>query len=111
MSFYDISKRITNELPQLKITEDIICTVNNRTQTIINVQAMMQEVEMEKNGKEKDDFASMQKALEMLVGEKKAKEIEELNLPIPEFILVFRSVMAVAQGKTLEEMEAESVTP
>ena len=35
----DISSRITNELPMVKITDDIIVTVNNRKNTV-NIEAM-----------------------------------------------------------------------
>lgn len=41
----DISKMITNELPVVKITDDIVVTVNNRKSTILNIQAMAIEVD------------------------------------------------------------------
>ena len=41
----DITKRITNELPMVKITDEIVVTVNNRKNTILNMQAMVQEVQ------------------------------------------------------------------
>lgn len=43
--FYDISAKITNELPTLKITDELVVTVNNRKNTILNVQAMVAETE------------------------------------------------------------------
>lgn len=110
--FYDISKKITNELPTLKITEDLICTVNNRQKNILNVQAMIKEAEKkaeeaEKEGTEASDnnseFVMMGKALELLVGKKAAKAIDDMDLPINEFTMIFRAVMSVAQGKDLEE--------
>ena len=41
----DISMKITNQLPMIRITEDITVTVNNRKSTILNIQAMAQEAE------------------------------------------------------------------
>ena len=41
----DISKMITNELPVVKITDDIVVTVNNRKSTILNIQAMAIELD------------------------------------------------------------------
>lgn len=105
--FYDISARITNELPTIKITEDLICTVNNRKNTILNVQAMLEEKDRNKdeNGQDdsKEEFENMQKALAMILGEKHAKAIDELNLPVNEYTDLFRAVFAVAQGKDPDE--------
>ena len=61
----DISMKITNQLPMIRITEDLVVTVNNRKSTILNIQAMAQEAEGKEN---KDDMAFMIKGLEMLVG-------------------------------------------
>lgn len=61
----DISMKITNQLPMIRITEDLVVTVNNRKSTILNIQAMAQEAENKEN---KDDMAFMIKGLEMLVG-------------------------------------------
>ena len=45
----------------------------------------------------------MNKALKMLLGETNAAAIEEMDLPVPEYSEVFRSVMMVAQGKEPDE--------
>lgn len=97
----DISGKITNELPMMKITNDILVTVNNRKSVILNIQAMALEVEKKaKNSNDStyDQLAFMQKALGMLVGEKNAKAIDDLDLPMPEFRKVYESIMAVASG-------------
>ncbi len=99
--YYDISAKITNELPTIKITDDIICTVNNRKSTILNIQAMLQEKEKKEHTTEQE-FEDMIKALEMLVGSKSANEIDKLDLPINEFTEVFTAIMNVAQGMELE---------
>jgi len=106
-NLFDISQRITNELPVLRITKDIICTVNNRKSNVLKVYAMAKEIE-KKNGQEggeKDEFAIMQKSLEMLIGVKEAKAIEEMDLPITEYRDIFQAVMAASQGKTLEGLD------
>lgn len=56
----DISMKITNQLPMIRITEDLAVTVNNRKSTILNIQAMAQEAENKEN---KDDMAFMIKWL------------------------------------------------
>ena len=41
----DISMKITNQLPMIRITEDLVVTVNNRKNNILCVQAMASEAE------------------------------------------------------------------
>ena len=91
---YDISMKITNELPKLVITQDLIVTVNNRKSTILNIQAMVQEAEK----KGTDEIVFMDKALGMLIGEKNAEEINKMDLPLPEYKEVYQTIMSVATG-------------
>ena len=96
----DISMKITNQLPMLRITEDLVVTVNNRKSTILNIQAMAQEAESKEN---KDDMAFMIKGLEMLVGKDASDKIEALDLPIPEYKEMYNAIMQVAMGTYGEE--------
>ena len=91
----DISMKITNQLPMIRITEDLVVTVNNRKSTILNIQAMAQEAESKEN---KDDMAFMIKGLEMLVGKDASDKIEALDLPIPEYKEMYNTIMQVAMG-------------
>lgn len=95
----DISSKITNELPMIKISDDLVVTVNNRKSVILNIQAMVQENEKKAaKGKETDDMEFMTKALSMLIGQKNVDAIEEMDLPIPEYKEVFQTIMSVATG-------------
>lgn len=101
---YDISMKITNELPAMKITDEILVTVNNRHSTILNIQAMI--IEAEK--KESNETEIMDKALNLLIGEKKTEEINALDLPINEFKEVYAAIMKVAQGIDIDAEETPS---
>lgn len=92
----DISKKITNELPVVKITEELVVTVNNRKSVVLNIQALIEE--MERKGK-KEDAAFMAKVLEMLIGKKHADEVEKMDLPLNEYTLLFETIMDVATGE------------
>ena len=96
----DISMKITNQLPMIRITEDLVVTVNNRKSTILNIQAMAQEAENKEN---KDDMAFMIKGLEMLVGKDASDKIEALDLPIPEYKEMYNTIMQVVMGTYGEE--------
>lgn len=100
----DISGKITNQLPVVKITDDIVVTVNNRKSTVLNIQAMAREVEQKaqqsENLEDYDKMPFMRKTLEMLVGKKNADAIEALDLPMPEYSLVYETLMNTATGMT-----------
>ena len=42
----DISMKITNQLPMIRITEDLVVTVNNRKSTILNIQQKTRKTRM-----------------------------------------------------------------
>lgn len=102
---YDISMKITNELPKLTITEQLTVTINNRKSTVLNIQAMQKQMEKKakeavEKGKdpEDDSMKFMTKSLEQLIGAKNVKEIEEMDLPLPEYKEVFQAIMNIATG-------------
>lgn len=103
----DISKKITNELPMVQITEELIVTVKNRKNDIMNMQAMIQEEQRkaEKGDGQFNEIKMIEKSLRMLVGEKAANEIEAMDLPLPDYKTVYTAVMAAATGSSLEEVE------
>ena len=99
MAIYDISKKITNELPMIKISDDLVVTVNNRKSVVLNIQAMVLENEkLEQKGKQIDEMEFMTKALGMLIGQKNVETIETMDLPLPEYKEVFQTIMSVATG-------------
>lgn len=103
----DIRNRITNELPMVRVTEELVITVNNRKNTILNMQAMISE-EQRKASENEDTFNEMKlmrKTVEMLVGQKAADEVEALDLPFPEYKIVYQAIMAAATGNTMEDVE------
>lgn len=100
---FDISSKITNELPSVKITDDIIVTINNRKSTILNIQAMALENDKKEESEKLNDYELILKSIAMLVGEKKASEIDALNLPVNEFREVYDALMEVALTGTLDE--------
>ena len=101
----DITKKITNELPMVKITDELVVTVNNRKNTIMSLQAMVEEEE--RRTKEAGTFNELdmiRKSMTVLVGTKAAEEVEALNLPLPEYKTVYQAIMAAATGASMEEV-------
>ncbi len=103
----DLTGKITNDLPMVKINNDLIVTVNNRHSTIMTMQLLVKEQEnkSDKNNEEKDEFAFMEKVLQLLLGKKSSDLIKKMDYPFTEYKLIFSAVMAAATGQSLEEAE------
>lgn len=97
----DISNRITNQEPVVKITDEIIVTVNNRKQTMLNIQAMLREYEKkaEEDEEKYSEIVFIEKAMQMLIGTTNAKKIEELDLPVPEYKLIYNTIMETVNAE------------
>ena len=93
----DISSKITNVLPVVKISEDIVVTVNNRKSTILSIKAKTEEMQRKGEG-EYDEMKFMSELLAMLIGQKNTDAIEEMDLPLPEYKELYESIMNVATG-------------
>lgn len=96
---YDISAKITNSKPTIKITDDIIVEVNNRKSAILSIQAMF--IEAEKKKTKASEI--IEKALVILLGKDIAEKIEQLDLPFAEYMEVYHSIVALAQGEDITE--------
>lgn len=103
--FYDISAKITNELPKLTITDQLTVTINNRKSSVLNIQAMQRKLEIKAKeaadkGEEYEDdsITFMTKSLEQLIGVKNTKEFEKMDLPLSEYKEVYQAIMSIAMG-------------
>lgn len=95
---YDISAKLTNERPKIKLAEDKIYEVDNRKNTILKMQQMLQKADI-------DDLDFLDEAIEMLLGEKAAKDIDEMDLSIAAYQTIFITIMAAIQEIEYEQAE------
>lgn len=103
----DISAKITNQLPIVKISDEIIATVNNRHSTIMSMQLLIKEQEKraKENNDEYDEMAFMERVLGMLTSQKIVDAVNKLDLPFPEYKIVYQAIMAAATGQSQEEVD------
>lgn len=92
----DISMKITNTLPVLKITDELTVTINNRKSVVLNLQAMAKQLEEERD--EQTQLVFMNKALNMLIGEKNTHAVEDMDLPMPEYRIIYETILSIAAG-------------
>lgn len=95
----DISAKLTNERPQLKLAEDKIYDIDDRKNTILLLNQKMQ-------GSDLNDLNAIDEMIEVVLGEKAAKEINDMNLPIVAYQSIMIAIMAAVTGEEYEAAEA-----
>lgn len=95
----DISAKLTNERPLLKLSEDKIYEIDDRKNNIILLNQKMQ-------GEDLNDLLVMDEMIEIVLGEKAAKEINGMNLPIVAYQSIMIAIMAAVTGEEYEVAEA-----
>ena len=94
----DISAKLTNERPKLKLAEDKIYEIDDRKNTILKMNQEMQNADI-------NDLDFIDEMIEMLLGKKAAKEINEMNLSISNYQSIMIAIMAAITGEEYEVAE------
>jgi len=94
----DISAKLTNERPKLKLAEDKIYEIDDRKNTILKMNQEIQNTDIE-------DIESIDKMISLLLGEKAAKEIDEMDLSIGAYQSIMMAIVAGITGEEYEEAE------
>lgn len=95
----DISAKLTNERPKLKLAEDKIYEIDDRKNTIILLNQKIQDTDV-------NDINAIDEMISVVLGEKAAKEIDEMNLPISAYQSIMIAIMAAVTGEDYEVAEA-----
>lgn len=95
----DISAKLTNERPQLKLAEDKIYDIDDRKNTIILLNQKMQELDV-------NDVEAIDEMISIVLGEEAAKEIDKMNLNILSYQSIMIAIMAAVTGEEYEAAEA-----
>lgn len=89
---YTLDHKLLTDTPEIRIGEKIYA-VDNRTKTVKKIQEISQEIT------DKDPYSGMDKVLELAMGAKAAKEIDEMDMPFPAYQRMFELVMAAVTGE------------
>lgn len=93
---YTLDHKLLTETPEIRIGEKIYA-VDNRQKTVRKIQEVSKDISNE------DPYTGMDKVLELAMGAKAAKEIDDMDMPFPAYQQMFELVMAAVTG---EEPEA-----
>lgn len=95
----DISAKLTNERPKLKIAEDKIYEIDDRKNTILKLNQKMQSDDTE-------DLGFIDDVIKMTLGSKAAKEIADMDLSLSAYQNIMLAIMAAVMGESFEVAEA-----
>ncbi len=95
----DISAKLTNERPKLKLAEDKIYEIDDRKNTIILLNQKIQDTDV-------NDINAIDEMISVVLGEEAAKEIDEMNLPMAAYQSIMIAIMAAVTGEDYEVAEA-----
>lgn len=93
----DISSKLMNEPKFLQVTEDKTYKVDDRKNTVIQMNQILENA----NG----SVESIDKAIKLCLGDKAFKEIEKMDLSMTAYQSLFIGMMALVTNKTYEELE------
>ena len=94
----DISARLNNEKPKLKLGEGKEYTVNDRKSTMLILNQKMKNSDL-------NDVEEIDKILEVLLGKEAVAEINEMDPSFADYQTIFMATIASAMGEDLEEVE------
>ena len=95
----DISAKLTNERPKLKLAKDKIYEIDDRKNTIILLNQKIQETDV-------NDINAIDEIISIVLGEEAAKEIDAMNLPMAAYQSIMIAITAAVTGEDYEVAEA-----
>lgn len=89
---YTLDNKLLTETPEIRVG-DKVYAVDNRQKTVKKIQAVAKEITND------NPYTSIDQALELALGAKAAKEIDEMDMPYPAYQRMFELVMAAVTGE------------
>lgn len=103
MSMIDISKKLSNDKPVIKIAEGNEYKINNSKNTMLLINQEMQN--------NKNELEAMDKAVKLALGQSAFEEIENMELSFADYKVLFIGIMAGVSDQSYEEVEKNFNTP
>lgn len=95
----DLSQKLDNSRPFIKVAEGKIFEVDNRKNTVLKLSKQM---ESAGDG----DLSAIDDVIKGLLGKEAAKEIEAMDLPIPAYENLIIGLMAAVSDEPFEAVDA-----
>lgn len=95
----DISGKLTNERPKLKLGEGLEFEIDNRKNTVLVLNQKIQETDL-------NDLREVDGILELVLGKEAVQKIGEMDISFADYQTIFVACMAGAMGEEFETVEA-----
>ncbi|MBU5677777.1 hypothetical protein KQI88_15265 [Alkaliphilus sp. MSJ-5] len=95
----DISAKLTNERPKLKLAEGKVYEIDDRKNNIILLNQKMMNENL-------NDLNVIDNMINIVLGEDAAREINDMNLPVVAYQSIMIAIMAAITGEDYEVAEA-----
>ena len=103
MSMIDISKKLSNDKPVIKVAEGKEYKINNSKNTMLLINQEMQN--------NKNELAAMDKVVKLALGQNAFQEIESMELSFADYKVLFIGIMAGVSDQSYEEVEKILIHP
>ena len=95
---YTIDHKLLTDTPEVRIGDKIF-PVDDRQKTVKRIMAAMEQTD-------KKEFERIDEVMAIALGEKSAKEVDEMNLPFAAQQAVYENVLAAVMGEDPREVAA-----
>lgn len=95
----DISAKLTNERPLLKLREGLAYPIDNRKNTVLLLNQKLESSDL-------NDLAKVDEVLGLVLGKEAVQAINKLDLTFEGYQTVFMAALAGAFGEDYETVEA-----
>lgn len=102
---YDISNKLSNKRPEVKLAEDQVFKINNTKNGVILMDQMIKAAEKLESLKEKLD--SYDDVIGLMLGVDAKEFIAAQDYGLGVYEVIFKTITAAIQNKTYEQVEAE----
>lgn len=99
MANIDISSKFSNEKPTIKLSDDLILSINDGHKNVLIVNTLM-------NNNKLSEADRMSKILDQLLGKNATEKIDKLNLRFLDYQKIFFGVMAAINDESYEDVES-----
>lgn len=94
----DISSKLTNERPTLKLSETMVFEIDDSKNNVLKLNQKLNKANV-------NDIAVLDEIIKITLGEKQYKEIDKLNLSLSSYQTIFIAIMAGISRMEYEEAE------
>lgn len=93
---YTLDNKLLTDTPEIRIGDNIY-SVDNRQKTVFKIMKLVENDNIEQS-------EQIDSVFKLALGEAKAKEIDDLDLPFPAYTELFKAVISAVTGQEINDI-------